>query len=210
MNPFQILEIDPTEDKMAIRRAYVRECKKHHPDAGGDSEHFQRIQIAYDGLVNNKFDIAVIETDVAVDLVDLLNGCIATVIIKNGVFMGTEIEFRIPPYTYPGTIIEFYDSGSTNKLIRVRLNEVKTESYTRLDSNVVVRHTINMLEAELGKTIEVTNFDNKVHTIKVSPETTADRLIYSFSGEGFYDKNSRIRGNLTVIVEIDKKRYLDV
>ena len=210
MNPYQILKIKPTNDKMAIRRAYVRECKQHHPDAGGDSDHFRLIQNSYNVLVNSKFDVDVIETDVTIGLDDLLNGCIATVIIKKGIFKGTEIEFRVPPYTYPGAIIEFYDKGSTNKLVRVKLNEVQTELYTRLDSNVVVRHTINMLEAELGTTIEVINFDKKLHTIKVSPETTADRLIYSFSGEGFYDKNSHIRGNLTVIVEIDKKRYIDV
>ncbi|GEM_PF-6007131 len=210
MNPYHVLNIDPTDDKMAIRRAYVRECKIHHPDTGGDEGHFRLIQLAYNGLVNNEFDVAVIETDIALNLSDLMNGCVATVVIKNGVFKDTELEFRVPPYTYPGSYIEFHDKGSTSKQVRVKLNEIKTESYTRLESNIIIRHTINMLEAELGKTIEVTNFDYTTKTIRVSPETTADRLIYAFSGEGFYDKKSRIRGNLTVIVEVDKKRYLDV
>jgi DnaJ-class molecular chaperone len=210
MNPYQILNISPTDDKMAIRRAYVRACKLHHPDAGGNSEQLQRVQLAYDGLVNNKFDVAVIETSIALSLADLMNGCIATVVIGKGVFKGTELEFRVPPFTHPETYIEFYDKDSTNKKIRVKINELQTKRYTRLDSNIVIRHTINMLEAELGITFEVVNFDNITKTITVSPETTADRLIYSFGGEGFYDKNSQVRGNLTVIVEIDKKRYLDV
>lgn len=207
MNPFQILNIDPTDDKMAIRRAYVRACKLHHPDTGGDSNQLQLVQLAYDGLVSNKFDVAVIETGVALSLSDLMNGCIATVVISKGAFKGTELEFRVPPFTYPKTYIEFYDKELTNKKVRVRVNELQTKCFTRLDSNIVIRHTINMLEAELGKTFEVVNFDNITKTITVSPETTADRLIYSFGGEGFYDKNSQVRGNLTVIVEIDKKRY---
>lgn len=210
MNPYQILNINPTNDKMAIRRAFVRECKAHHPDVGGDADHFQLINIAYQGLINDKFEVDVIETDISVSLLDLFKGCIATVVIRHGVFKGTELEFRIPPFTYPGTCIEFYDSGSTNKLVRVRLNEIKTNHYTRLDSSIVIKHTINMLEAELGTTIEITNFDNTTHTIKVSPETTADRLIYTFEGAGFYNKKSQVRGNLTVIVEVDKKRYIDV
>ena len=207
MNPFKILGINPTHDKMSIRRAYVAAAKKHHPDNGGKSEDFQRIQSAYNSLVKNKLDNAVIETELAISLADFLYGCTATAILKHGIYRGTVLEFKVPPLSYPGIIIEFYDSGSTNQLVRVRVTEMITTDYTRIDNNIVVKHSINTLEAELGITFNITNFDGITYTFKVSPETTADRLIYTTDEAGFYGPNSPNRGNLTIIVEVDKKRY---
>jgi DnaJ-class molecular chaperone len=207
MNPFKILGIDPTHDKMSIRRAYVAAAKKHHPDNGGESGDFQRIQTAYNSLIKNKLDGPVIETELSISLADFLYGCHATAILKHGAYRGTVLEFKVPPFSYPGTIIEFYDLGSTNQLVRVKITEIITTKYTRIDSNIVVKHSINTLEAELGITFNITNFDGVIHTFKVSPETTADRLIYTTDGAGFYEKKSTIRGNFTIIVEVDKKRY---
>jgi DnaJ-class molecular chaperone len=211
MNSFTVLNIEPTTDKMAIRRAYVNATKLHHPDTGGDVQKFHQIQEAYNDLVANALheNIPAIETDISISLYNLLQGCITTATIRSGEFKGTTFEFRVAPMTYPGTIITFHDS-LTSRNICVKLNELKTDDYTRLDSGIVIRHTINILEAELGKTIEVTNFDKTKYTVNVSPESTADRLIYNFIGAGFYTKKSQKRGNLTVIVEVDKKRYLNV
>jgi DnaJ-class molecular chaperone len=211
MNPFTVLNMEPSDDKMAIRRAYVQEMKLHHPDQGGNAEQVQLIQAAYNQLINQvlAMDVTVIETDIVMSLNDLLTGCIATAVIKSGIHKGTTFEFRVPPMTYPGTVIEFNDS-LTNTKICVKLNELTTTVYTRLESNIVIKHTINTLEAELGTSIEVINFNKSTYNITVSPGTTADQLIYNFAGDGFYKQKSRIRGNLTIIVEIDKKRYLNV
>jgi DnaJ-class molecular chaperone len=211
MTPFTVLGIAPTHDKMAIRRAFVREMKLHHPDQGGDAEQVQLIQAAYTQLIT-RIPVkqgTVIKTDMVMSLNDLLTGCIATAVIKTGLHKGTAFEFRVPPMTYPGTVIEFNDN-LTAKKICVKLNELITHEYTRLDESIVITHTINTLEAELGTSIEVINFNNLTYNVTVSPGTTADRLIYNFTGDGFYDNQSRIRGNLTVIVEVDKKRYLNV
>jgi DnaJ-class molecular chaperone len=207
MKPFKVLGIDPTHDKMAIRRAYVAAAKKHHPDNGGDAEDFQQVQLAYHSLIKNKSDESVIETELSISLADFLYGCTATAVLKHGKYRGTVLEFKVPPFTYPNSIIEFYDSGSTHQLVRVKVTEMPAAEHTRIDSNIVVRHLINTLDAELGITFDITNFDGIIHTFKVSPETTADRLIYTTDGAGFYDNNSTNRGNLTIIVEIDKKRY---
>lgn len=210
MNPYAVLNIDPTDDKMAIRRAYVRECKLHHPDTGGDAGHFRLIQKAYEGLINNEFQTELIETEVGLLLHEFLYGCDAVAVVKNGTYKGITFEFKVPPMSWPGQKLEFQDDGLTDATVRVKLVEIKTDEYTRLDSNIVIRCPINTLEAELGKEIEVTNFDKTKYQIRVSPETTADRLIYSFPGAGFYDKTTKQRGNLTVMVEVDKKRFIDV
>lgn len=204
MNPYKILNIEPTDDKMAIRRAYVREAKKHHPDQGGDAEHFQDIQYAYEILINNRYEPEVIESDVRLSLYDLMYGCIATAFIDIG-DQGILVEFRVPPYTYPGTSIEFYDKRSTYQKIRVTLLESYTNKYTRLDSSILIRHPINKFEADAGTDIEIINFDGLIHTVNVSPKTTADRLIYHIPGAGFFDKSSKVRGDLTIIVEVNKE-----
>lgn len=204
MNPFRVLNIEPTDDKMAIRRAYVAETKRHHPDHGGDSNHFQDIQRAYNMLINNMYEPGTIESDVRLSLRDLMYGCIATALIDVGK-EGVLVEFRVPAYTYPGTTIEFYDKSSTDNKIRVTLLESHTNKYTRLDSSILIRHAINKFEADVGTEVEIENFDGTTHTVKVSPETTADRLIYHISGAGFFDKSSKVRGDLTIIIEVKKE-----
>jgi DnaJ-class molecular chaperone len=210
MNSYKVLGIAPTDDKMAIRRAYVTAAKMHHPDTGGSAEQFKIVQAAYNDLINNKLDDIAIETELSLDLADFLFGCTATAILKHGIYRGTVLEFKVPPLTYPGATIEFHDSGSTHKQVRVKLNAVITEAYIRIDANIVIRHTINILDAELGTTLNLTNFDGTIHTVKISPETTADRLIYTIADAGFYDRKTKQRGTLTIIVEVNKKRYTNV
>lgn len=202
MNPYDILNIEPTLDKMAIRRAYVRETKIHHPDQGGDPNHFQNIQIAYHSLINNKHSNEIIETEVRIPLADFLYGCVATAAVK---IDGADriIKFTVPEKTYPGTQIEFVDI-STKRRIRVTLHEDHSENISRLDTNIIIRRTINTREAEAGRKITIQNYDGQQHTVSVSPETTADRLIYHVKGAGFIDKESRDRGDLTIIIEVTK------
>lgn len=205
MNPYLVLNIEPTDDKMAIRRAYVRETKRHHPDHGGDAGHFRLIQKAYDGLINNEFEIEVIDTDVAIPLINLMEGCIATVAINNGTYQGTLFEISIPDFTYPGSTVEFSDKALTYRKIRVKLMETKTNEYTRIDSTIIVQKQINTTEAKNGVTLDIRNFNDKSYTINIPPDTTATRLIYNIPGAGFYERDSRVRGNLSIIVEVQHK-----
>lgn len=206
MNPFEVLQIPPTQDKMAIRRAFVAECKKHHPDANGsDGVQLQRIQEAYETLVNHDLRAEVIETSVTLELKDFLYGCVAQAVILKGPLRGAEIEFRVPPYTYPGDTIEFFDKRSTRKTIRVKLHENTKSGHVRLGANIVIKRSINVLEAELGKTIQVRNFDGRDYQVKISPETTADRLVFTFNNAGFYEKNTETRQQLTVIVSVEQE-----
>jgi DnaJ-class molecular chaperone len=205
MNPFKILNIAPTDDKMAIRRAYVTETKKHHPDVGGDGTHFKKVQQAYEILVKGNWRPEPLETDVRLDLVKLWTGCIATAVFTDEDGQIHVAEFKISPYTYPGQVVEFYDEGSTGRIIRVKLLETITNEWKRLDSRIVIKRTINILEARSGIDVKVENFDGVTHTVNVPPKTTADRLIYYFEGVGFYEKNTRIRGDLTIIVEVQKE-----
>lgn len=207
MNPFKILGIEPTDDKMAIRRAYVAETKKHHPDIGGDGVHFKRIQQSYDVLISGQWKPEPIETEVRIDLVKMYTGCIATAVFFDNNNQVMAAEFTVPAYTYPGNIVEFYDEHSTGRVIRVKLLETITNEWKRLDSSIVIKRKINIIEANTGKNIEVENFDGITHNVNVSPKTTADRLIFHITGAGFYEKNSKIRGNLTIIVEVQKEGY---
>ena len=52
MNYYQILGISQNATADEIRSAYKHMAKKHHPDMGGDSESFIRVQEAYETLSN--------------------------------------------------------------------------------------------------------------------------------------------------------------
>lgn len=209
MNPFDILKIDPTTDKMAIRRAYVREIKRHHPDSGGDPIRMQAIQSAYENLINAKSrkihgKEPVIECEAHLSLNDMLQGCEVSVLADiNGV--ANIIQATIPPRSYPGSVVEFFDYESTGSRIRVKIVEIFDKEFTRLESNIVVKRKINTREANAGIDLNINNFDGNMHTVRVSPETTADRLIYNIPSAGFFEKETKARGCLTIIVEIQKE-----
>lgn len=200
MNPFQVLNIQPTDDFHAIRRAYVQETKKHHPDRGGDPEQFRNIQTAYADLKHN-FKARtqdVHSVDVKFSLRDLLHGCVATVLLQINK-QATAVEFVLPPFSFPGTFVEFQDKLSTSQRIRVRLLEITTKDYTRVESDVVIQRQINSSDAHNGTIIEVINFDGVSHKVKISPDTTASSLRYCISGEGFFKKSTKTRGDLHII-----------
>ena len=51
LDPYQVLGVDPEASTEAVRAAYRRLAREHHPDRGGDKELFQQISAAHDALV---------------------------------------------------------------------------------------------------------------------------------------------------------------
>ena len=49
-NPYQALDLDRNAPPEAIRAAYRKKARQHHPDKGGNVAEFQSIQVAYDVL----------------------------------------------------------------------------------------------------------------------------------------------------------------
>jgi len=52
-NLYFILKIQENSNKEEIKKAYKNLCKTHHPDKGGDSESFNKINTAYKILSND-------------------------------------------------------------------------------------------------------------------------------------------------------------
>ena len=56
MDLYKILEIKPTASEIEIKKAYLRLVKQYHPDRNKSpnaSDHFQKIQSAYEILINS-------------------------------------------------------------------------------------------------------------------------------------------------------------
>jgi len=51
---YQVLEVSRQASEEEIRQAFRQKAKKHHPDKGGDAEHFKRINLAYEILSNKE------------------------------------------------------------------------------------------------------------------------------------------------------------
>lgn len=47
---YGILDLDPSADRAAVKRAYRERVKETHPDRGGDEEEFKRVTAAYERL----------------------------------------------------------------------------------------------------------------------------------------------------------------
>ncbi|MFA9446975.1 J domain-containing protein [Egicoccus sp. AB-alg6-2] len=56
----RLLQLQATADGDAIKRAYRRLAREHHPDRGGDTATFHRLQQAYERLVDDGDDIPAI------------------------------------------------------------------------------------------------------------------------------------------------------
>lgn len=50
-NPWAILELEPTEDKKTIKRAYAKQIRKYHPE--DEPEKFKEVQEAYETIMNS-------------------------------------------------------------------------------------------------------------------------------------------------------------
>ena len=49
-SPWEVLGVRPGASQREIRAAWVRACKAHHPDAGGDLDMMKRVNAAYERL----------------------------------------------------------------------------------------------------------------------------------------------------------------
>ncbi len=46
-DPYRTLDVGKNANRAAVKRAYIKKSKKHHPDAGGDAEEFKEVAWAY-------------------------------------------------------------------------------------------------------------------------------------------------------------------
>ena len=187
-NEFQILGITPTDNQDIIKQAYTKLVKQHHPDVGGDPIHLQQIIQAYETL--SKTDI---HTTIAVSLKNLLTGAKIY-----GIVNGIKFVVTIPPFTYPGSVLQFTDG----KTVNVRIIEQTHPQWKRNDDTIVIEKLIGPWEAQKGVTCVCKNFDDQIHTVIVPPKTLASRITYDFPRQGFIKRGGIIRGNLQIIINI--------
>lgn len=202
MNPFQVLGIAPTSDKIKIRRAYVEKTKKHHPDVSKNSSVFDDIQSAYDMLINDRYVPTPQRTKVKLNLAELLTGCIATAIINIDEKNAKMIEFRVPPLTVPGSVITFVDDRVSFDVIEIVVDLQTTSDFLLVAPHVVIKKTISKYEATVGINLLVKNFNSEELQVSIPPNTQASKLIYTFPSSGFFDYKTKKRGNLNVVVTV--------
>lgn len=193
-NLFKLLNLEPTGDKRALRRAYSRAIKDAHPDYGGSTSKVQKIINAFNVLKQQSWTI---NTTIPIDLKTFLTGDNLNAIVKSE----TEtflVNFDVPPFTDIGSIIEVKSNGY---LLSIKLTE-KESKFVQLGSTIML--TVNIPKDFKGDKFKFRNFDDTeceldLKELDLGPHVN-DVKGQIFPGKGFFRK-SKNRGDLLVFVE---------
>lgn len=114
----------------------------------------------------------------------------------------------IPPGARTGDTIRFQELGDDGNPrfprgdLHVRLKVQKQKNWERDNNNLITRKHINVFDLMLGCAIIVQTLDGKQVKITI-PKGTKPGQIFSVSGYGIPDINTRRRGNLYVNIEAE-------
>ena len=143
-----------------------------------------------------------------IDLKDVITG--KSVIIQYRLQDGQlqTVTVEIPPGAKHGDTVRYEGLGDTghpryprgNLHVRIRVN--KPKNWDRDGNNLITKKIINVFDLMTGCAIIVSTLDNKQVQLKIPPGTKLGQ-VFSISGYGVPDLNTRQRGNLYVSIEAD-------
>ena len=143
-----------------------------------------------------------------VDLSDIITG--KNVIIQYRLQNGqTEtVTVEIPPGAKNGDTIRYEGLGDVGHPryprgnLHVRIRVKKSRDWERDGNNLITKKAINVFDLITGCAIIVITLDNKKVQLKI-PKGTRPGQVFSISGYGVPDLNTRQRGNLYVSIEAE-------
>lgn len=199
-NPWDLLGIEPGSTLEQIKRAFKKRALEVHPDRkNGDQEHFKLINDAYNKLKNN--NLVPVLTSPQIKLVNLdlsmsqqIYGVDDIVEISNG----ESVKVKIPP----GAVADDKIKAQTNgKKYILNIREKAEKYFTRQGFSLIMLLTVDIFDALVGQSIEITGPSEEPLTIVVPPGSTNDTII-TLEGEGLFNRRTKKRGNLHVNINI--------
>ena len=80
--------------------------------------------------------------------------------------------------------------------------------FTRGGDSLIYEHTVDVWDAILGSSLDITTIDDKTISITIPPGTQPDTVL-SCRGEGLPNARSKIRGPLLIKIKVQVPRNLD-
>lgn len=145
--------------------------------------------------------------EIPIPLVSTLETQTKTISVSTTNGERTTVEVNIPRGVTNGTTVRYSELGDNlfNTIPRgdlyVHFNVHNAENFIVHGLDLYTKTSVNCLQALVGGTVIVTGLDGKTFEITV-PQETQPGVRFRIPGQGLYQMNSDIRGNLYVEVEV--------
>ena len=177
--------------------------RQHNPFAGSPFEHMFNQNFSQRTPRNKDIVLAA-----NISLAEAITG--KTIIMQYQLNSGRleTVTAEIPAGARAGDTIRFQELGDDGNPrfprgdLHVKIKISKTKNWERDGNNLITRKSINVFDLMLGCAIILKTLDNKTVQLKI-PKGTRHGQIFSVSGYGIPDLNTKQRGNLYVEIVAD-------
>lgn len=198
-NAWNTLGLNPGATLQEITTAYRRLALTAHPDKGGCSKTFAKINEAYRELKDKKHipilhSVDTVMVDVKLTIHQQVEGVsgIITALIPGSVD-AVELYAEIPAGARSG---DKFKIVSTGKNYILNIKEKSDSRFTREGFGVILNHRLDIITAMRGGDITVMDPCGEEHIISIKPGTT--QTIIPIKHAGLYDRKKKKRGNMYV------------
>lgn len=215
MDYYTTLGINKQASSDDIKRAYRKLASQHHPDKGGDTAKFQKIQQAYDVLSDdikrNQYDKAndplsrlesffaqfqqnpvqrqkIYTVNYTVSLEQIAMASNESVAIQTP--DGTKlIHIKVPKGLENGHTYR-YDNALSDGLLNITFNVLKHDRFERMGLDLYTSEKIEVFDLILGTSIEVKTIYDKTLEVEIPPMTKIGAK-FKLAGQGLHTDDKK-------------------
>ena len=199
-SPWDILGVQPNSTIEEIREAFKTLAMKYHPDRGGITEDFTKINEAYNKLKNKKL-VPIVEVpstklvNLKLTLEQQINGLDDYIEMDNGVV----INAKIPPGALAGDKYKLTNAGEKYIL---NIQELYHDRFERSGLSLMYKHKLDIITAMTGGSVQILGPTYDTITLDI-PAGISNNESITVPYQGLISKKTKTRSNLFVSMVID-------
>jgi curved DNA-binding protein len=227
---YKILGIDRASTQDQIKQAYRRLASKFHPDHGGNTDAFQKIQTAYsilsdpekkdlydnpihfNGFFDHKtspFDIfrgnfsqkTASKINLWLDISDILNPTKKIITVTTESGTMHNIQIDIPKGVEEGSIVRYNQLGINQENLIVVFRIKPDPNWFKSGLDLITNCSVSIWTLIAGGNYEITDPSGTKFSITVPPYTKPQSMM-RIRGRGFPDRNNH-RGDLLIKIQAE-------
>jgi len=199
-SPWDVLGVNANASKEQIREAFKSLALKYHPDRGGITDEFTKINEAYNKLKNKKL-VPIVEVpstklvNLKLTLEQQINGLNDYIELDNG----TVINAQIPPGALNG---DKYKLTSQGEKYILNIQELYHDRFERSGLSLIYKYKLDVITAMTGGKISIIGPTYDTITLDI-PAGISNNESITVANQGLISKKTKIRSNLFVSMVID-------